>query len=174
MRAQLIAAADRFVATIAKRGYRVPMASDVTYIWGSNGAVMSAAVVLGTAYNLTHDAKYANARHRLHGLPAGPQPAGVQLRLRLRTHALRNPHHRVWAHQKDPKLPEAPPGSVSGGPNSTLQDPYIRKLGMSGCPPETCYVDHVESYSTNEVAINWNATLAWMAAFLDDIGHGKK
>ena len=73
------------------------------------------------------------------------------------THALRNPHHRVWAHQKDPKLPEAPPGAVSGGPNSTLQDPYIRKLGMSGCPPETCYVDNVESYSTNEVAINWNA-----------------
>ena len=89
------------------------------------------------------------------------------------THALRNPHHRAWAHQKDPKLPEAPPGAVSGGPNSTLQDPYIRKLGMSGCPPETCYVDHIESYSTNEVAINWNATLAWMAAFLDDIGHKK-
>jgi endoglucanase len=90
------------------------------------------------------------------------------------TNSLRNPHHRVWAHMKDAKLPEAPPGAVSGGPNSTLQDPYIRKLGMGGCPPETCYVDHVESYSTNEVAINWNGTLAWMAAFLDDIGHGKK
>ena len=45
---------------------------------------------------------------------------------------------------------------------------------MSACPPQTCYVDHVESYSTNEVAINWNASLAWMAAFLDDIGHAKK
>ena len=55
-----------------------------------------------------------------------------------------------------------------------LQDPYIRKLGMSGCPPQTCYVDHVESYSTNEVAINWNASLAWTAAFLDDIAHAKK
>ena len=81
---RLLAAADRFLAFIAKRGYRVPMASDVTYIWGSNGAVMSAAVVLGTAYYLTKDAKYANARHRLHGLPARAQPAGVQLRLRLR------------------------------------------------------------------------------------------
>ena len=49
-----------------------------------------------------------------------------------------------------------------------LQDPYIRKLGKSGCPPQTCYVDHIESYSTNEVAINWNAPLAWIAAFLDD------
>ena len=84
------------------------------------------------------------------------------------------PHHRAWAHQKDPKLPEAPPGAVSGGPNSTLQDPYIRKLGMSGCPPQTCYVDHIESYSTNEVAINWNGALAWYVAFLDDVAHSKK
>ncbi len=174
MRAQLIAAADRFVATIGKRGYRVPMASDVTYIWGSNGAVMSAAVVLGTAYNLTHDPKYANAVIDCMDYLLGRNPLAFSYVSGYGTHALRNPHHRVWAHQKDPKLPEAPPGAVSGGPNSTLQDPYIRKLGMSGCPPETCYVDHVESYSTNEVAINWNGTLAWMAAFLDDIGHGKK
>ena len=174
MRAQLIAAADRFVATIAKRGYRVPMASDVTYIWGSNGAVMNAAVVLGTAYDLTHDAKYANAVIDCMDYLLGRNPLAFSYVSGYGTHALRNPHHRVWAHQKDPKLPEAPPGAVSGGPNSTLQDPYIRKLGMSGCPPETCYVDHVESYSTNEVAINWNATLAWMAAFLDDIGHAKK
>jgi endoglucanase len=174
VRAQLIAAADRFVTTIAKRGYRVPMASDVTYIWGSNGAVMGAAVVLGTAYNLTHDPKYANAVIDCMDYLLGRNPLAFSYVSGYGTHALRNPHHRVWAHQKDPKLPEAPPGAVSGGPNSTLQDPYIRKLGMSGCPPETCYVDHVESYSTNEVAINWNGTLAWMAAFLDDIGHGKK
>ncbi len=173
MRTQLIAAADRFVGTIAKRGYRVPMASDVTYIWGSNGAVMSAAVVLGTAYNLTHDAKYANAVIDCMDYLLGRNPLAFSYVSGYGTHALRNPHHRAWAHQKDPKLPEAPPGSVSGGPNSTLQDPYIRKLGMSGCPPETCYVDNIESYSTNEVAINWNATLAWMAAFLDDIGHKK-
>ena len=86
------------------------------------------------------------------------------------TYAMRNPHHRVWAHQKDARLPEAPPGAVSLGPNSMLQDPYIRKMGMSGCPPQTCYVDNIESYSTNEVAINSNAALAWTAAFLDDLG----
>jgi len=173
IRTQLIAAADRFVNTIAKRGYRVPMASDVTYIWGSNGAVMSAAVVLGTAYNLTHDAKYANAVIDCMDYLLGRNPLAFSYVSGYGTHALRNPHHRVWAHMKEPKLPEAPPGAVSGGPNSTLQDPYIRKLGMSGCPPETCYVDNTDSYSTNEVAINWNATLAWMAAFLDDIGRGK-
>jgi endoglucanase len=173
VRAQLIAAADRFLGFIAKRGYRVPMASDLTYIWGSNAQVMDAALVLGTAYNLTHDAKYANGVIDCMDYLLGRNPLAFSYVAGYGTHALRNPHHRVWAHQKDPKLPEAPPGAVSGGPNSTLQDPYIRKLGMSGCPPETCYVDNVESYSTNEVAINWNASLAWMAAFLDDIAHKK-
>jgi endoglucanase len=174
LKAQIVAAANRFVGTIAKRGYRVPLPSESVYIWGSNGAVMSAAVVLGAAYNLTHDAKYANAVIDCMDYLLGRNPLAFSYVSGYGTHALRNPHHRVWAHMKDAKLPEAPPGAVSGGPNSTLQDPYIRKLGMGGCPPETCYVDNTESYSTNEVAINWNATLAWMAAFLDDIAHGKK
>jgi len=173
VRAQLIAAADRFLGFIAKRGYRVPMASDLTYIWGSNSQVMDAAIVMGTAYNLTHDAKYANGVIDCMDYLLGRNPLAFSYVAGYGTHALRNPHHRVWAHMKDPKLPEAPPGSVSGGPNSTLQDPYIRKLGMSGCPPETCYVDNTDSYSTNEVAINWNASLAWMAAFLDDVAHKK-
>ena len=60
---------------------------------------------------------------------------------------------------------------MAGGPNSALEDPYIHKLGMGGCPPQTCYVDNTDSYSTNEVAINWNAALALDAALLDDIGH---
>jgi endoglucanase len=31
-------------------------------------------------------------------------------------------------------------------------------------------VDHVEAYSVNEVAINWNAALTWAAAWLDESG----
>ena len=38
---------------------------------------------------------------------------------------------------------------------------------MGGCPPQTCYVDNIESYSTNEVAINWNAALAWLASYVE-------
>src|SRR5262245_44452843 len=142
VRAQLIAAADRFLGFIAKRGYRVPMASDLTYIWGPNSQVMDAAMVMGTAYNLTHDAKYANGVIDCMDYLLGRNPLAFSYVAGYGTHALRNPHHRVWAHMKDPKLPEAPPGSVSGGPNSTLQDPYIRKLGMSGRPPGPCHGDN--------------------------------
>ena len=36
-----------------------------------------------------------------------------------------------------------------------------------------CYVDDIESYATNEVAINWNSALAWVASFLADQGKGE-
>ena len=129
----------------------------------------AAAVVLGAAYDLTRKPAYANGVVDCLDYILGRNPLAQSYVGGYGARALRNPHHRVWAHQKDPKLPEAPPGAVSGGPNSMMQDPYIRKLGKGGCPPQTCYVDNVESYSTNEVAINWNAPLAWATAFLDDV-----
>ena len=134
---------------------------------------MNAGVVLGMAYFFTKDVKYANGVVDTMDYLLGRNPLAKSYVAGHGANALRNPHHRVWSHQKDPRLPEAPPGAVSGGPNSMLQDPYIRKLGMSGCPPQTCYVDNIDSYSTNEVAINWNSALAWDAAFLDDMAHRK-
>ncbi len=84
-----------------------------------------------------------------------------------------HPHHRFWAQQLDKSYPPPPPGAVAGGPNSSVQDSYARGFGLVGCVPQTCYVDHIESYSTNEITINWNAPLAWVAAFLDDTAqHG--
>jgi hypothetical protein len=34
-------------------------------------------------------------------------------------------------------------------------------------------VDAVDAWSVNEVAINWNAPLAWLAAWLDEKGQDK-
>ena len=35
-------------------------------------------------------------------------------------------------------------------------------------PPQQCFLDHFESWSTNEITINWNAALTWMAFWLAD------
>lgn len=84
---------------------------------------------------------------------------------------LKNPHHRFWAHQAISRFPEPPPGALAGGPNSRKQDPTTGRLG--DCPPQRCYIDHVQAWSVNEVAINWNAPLAWLAAFLDETGRAQ-
>ena len=81
---------------------------------------------------------------------------------------LRNPHHRFWANQKDASFPKAPPGVMVGGPNSSARDPIAREASLRGRPAQRCFVDHIDSWATNEVAINWNAPLAWVAAFLDE------
>jgi len=89
------------------------------------------------------------------------------------TRPLVNPHHRFWAYQSNHKFPHAPPGAISGGPNSGLQDPYVKAANLAGCPAEKCFADNIEAWSTNEITINWNAPFAWALFYLDEKGTAK-
>ena len=79
----------------------------------------------------------------------------------------KNQHSRWFANQADPSLPHPPKGSLAGGPNSSLVDPVAQRV-LEGCAPQTCYVDDIESFGTNEITINWNAALAELAAFVSE------
>ena len=35
--------------------------------------------------------------------------------------------------------------------------------------PQKCFLDNIESWSTNEVTINWNAPLAWVTGYLTEL-----
>jgi endoglucanase len=64
-------------------------------------------------------------------------------------------------------------GRAQLGPAGSLR----QAAGLPGCAPQKCFVDNIEAWSANEMAINWNAPLAWVAAFLDEkagTGAGKK
>src|SRR5207248_4495937 len=54
---------------------------------------------------------------------------------------------------------EPVPGLLVGGPNPTRQD----KCHYLLTDPETCYVDSDCAYASNEVAINWNAAITYLA-----------
>ena len=41
-------------------------------------------------------------------------------------------------------------------------------FNRQGCAAQLCYVDDIESWSTNEITINWNAALVQYAAWLAD------
>lgn len=79
-----------------------------------------------------------------------------------------HPHHRFWANDPAKGYPPPPAGALSGGPNFNPDDPAAAEADLMSLPPAKRYVDDIESYSTNEVAINWNAPLVWVAAFLDE------
>ena len=51
-----------------------------------------------------------------------------------------------------------------------MQDPYVKAAGLKGCAPQKCFVDNIEAWSANEITINWNSPLAWVAAFLYEKG----
>ena len=123
---------------------------------------------MGLAYDVTKDPKYVDAAEDSMSYLLGRNPLDQSYVTGYGARPLRNPHHRFWAHQANPAFPEPPPGILSGGPNSNLQDPYGVAARLRGCAPMKCFVDHIEAYSANEEAINWNASLAWVAAFLDE------
>ena len=81
--------------------------------------------------------------------------------------ASKNQHSRWYAHQLDPKLPNPPRGTLAGGPNSQLQD-EVAAAALKGCKPQLCYIDDIKSWSTNELTINWNSSLAWVSSFAAD------
>jgi endoglucanase len=43
---------------------------------------------------------------------------------------------------------------------------------LLGCLPQFCYIDDINSWSTNELTINWNWTLSWVVAFVADQDDG--
>ncbi|WP_329065693.1 glycoside hydrolase family 9 protein [Streptomyces sp. NBC_01429] len=163
LRTSVTTAADGYLNAMSGQGYAVPLPASA-YVWGSNGQVANNAVVMATAYQLTNQQRYrAGAVESLDYL-LGRNTLGQSYISGYGVQASHNQHHRFWAHQADATLPTPPAGSLAGGPNSGLQDPVAAEK-LAGCAPAACYIDDIESYSTNEVAINWNAPLAWLAQF---------
>lgn len=165
LRALIIEAADRYLAESATQGYRVPL-DETGYWWGSNSMVLNNAIVLARAYDFTGDQEYLDGvLAALHYL-LGHNGLGVSFIAGYGARPMQHPHHRFWANDPALGYPPPPPGALSGGPNAEPVDPPGMAPEILARPIPLRYVDDIESYSTNEVAINWNAPLAWIAAFL--------
>jgi endoglucanase len=153
------------------------------YEWGSNSFVANNAIVMSYAYDIAKDdatlAKIANkyidgastSMDYLFGRNGndfsyitgyGDTEMGT---------VLQYPHHRFWSAGIDPDFPKAPNGILSGGPGAGMQDPYVGGLGYKrgAVASQKCFVDSAEAWSVNEITINWNAPLLWMASYLEDV-----
>ncbi|MEW1588994.1 glycoside hydrolase family 9 protein [Micromonospora vinacea] len=170
VRASVTAAADTYLAELRRQAYGLPMPGDAnSYFWGGNSNVINNAVVLATAFDLTRNPAYRDGAVQAMDYILGRNALNISYVTGWGEHAAQNQHSRIFGHQLDPNLPRPPAGSLAGGPNAALQDPFVAQL-LAGCEPMFCYVDDINSYSTNEVAINWNSALAWISSFLADQG----
>jgi len=162
--------ADQYAADLRAQGYANPyLPDDGKYVWGSNSAVANNSMIMATAYDLTGRDSYREAALESLDYLLGRNAINQSYVTGYGERASHNQHHRFWARSLDPTLPSPAAGSLAGGPNSGLQDPVAQR-NLQGCMPATCYVDEIGSYSTNEVAVNWNSALAWITAFADAEG----
>ncbi|MCL4265379.1 MAG: glycoside hydrolase family 9 protein [Anaerolineae bacterium] len=166
-RQAIIDTADDYVAARDGEGYLLPYAPGL-YPWGSNSSVVNNMLILALAYDFTAVPTYFDAVSDGMDYLLGRNPNDQSYVTGYGERPLRHPHHRFWADQVSSSFPPPPPGAFSGGPNSGLEDPYAQTIFPNGCPPQRCFVDHIESWSTNEITINWNAPFAWVTAFLDE------
>lgn len=175
VRASVVAAADAYLAAQEAHAFgSVYSPTGGVYDWGSNSSVTNILVVVATAYDLTGDRRYLDGV--LEGLDYlfGRNALNQSYVTGWGTVFSQNQHSRWFAAQLDPALPHPPPGSLAGGPNSLTGtwDPTMQAAFAQGCAPARCYLDDITSWASNEITINWNSSLSWVASFVADQGDG--
>jgi endoglucanase len=155
--------AARLAAVSKASPWRVAM-QDEDFVWGSSAQALNQALMLVQGYRLSPRREYLDAAQSQLDYVLGRSPLGVSF---VTGHGVRTPmqiHHRPS--QAD-GVDEPVPGLLSGGPNPRQQDagdcpvPYPSKL------PALSWIDHECSYASNEIAINWNAPLVYVAAAIE-------
>lgn len=170
VRASVVRGADNYLTTLAAQPYGMPYAPPGNvYDWGSAHQVLNNAVVLASAFDITGAAKYRDGAVQSMDYTLGRNALNISYVTGYGEVNSHHQHSRWYANQLDPALPSPPAGTLAGGPNSSIQDPYAQSV-LQGCVGQFCYVDDIQSWSTNETAVNWNAALTRLASFVADQG----
>lgn len=142
--------------------YHVAMGqSNNDFVWGSNAIAANQGVALLQAYRLSGDTSFRDAA--LHNLDylLGRNATGYSF---VTGHGSKTPMHIHHRQSQFDGIADPVPGLLAGGPNPRREDGCSGYLG-----PERArsYVDSWCSYASNEIAINWNAPLVYLAGALE-------
>ncbi len=124
--------------------------------WGSNMTISNAGVILALAYQLTGTEQYKDAAEAQLNYLLGCNPVSTCFVTGYGTVSPQNPHHRPSMAMKSSMK-----GMLVGGVNSALED-SAAKAYLADVADAKCYIDHSESYSTNEITIYWNSPLIYL------------
>jgi endoglucanase len=167
----LIAVANTLKDMAENSAYGVPVAG-WNFVWGSNSAIANNGIVLLHAYYLTKNKSYLDAAQRALDYLLGANLLDMSFVTGYGGRAPMFPHHRP---SEGDDIAEPVPGMLVGGPHEGGQD--VKPSGrcenyVQKGKPALSYTDDDCSYATNEVAINWNAPLVYLAGALHFLNNG--
>lgn len=132
------------------------------FVWGSNSQVANEGMIKLFAHALSGQSQYLNSAVSDIDYIMGRNATAYCFITGFGTRRVFNIHHRPAAADG---IDDPIPGFLAGGPNlATFEDcPDAERSTF----PAKSFVDLECSYSTNEIAINWNAPLVYLLGGLD-------
>jgi alpha-glucosidase len=161
IRERLLGIADRYVDKIGSNAFHTVIGeSRSDFVWGSNSVAANQGMLLMNAWLQTRDRKYLGPALANLDYLLGMNATGYCFVTDIGTHSTMHPHHRPSV--ADGIVPPVP-GLMAGGPNPGQQDHQHYAFS----DPETSYTDQDGAYASNEIAINWNAPLVYLAGAIE-------
>jgi endoglucanase len=153
--------ADDYVLASAGNAFLTVMGGRKSdFIWGSNANAANQAILLIQVYRVSHDRKYLDAALGNLDYLLGRNATGYSFVTGYGSFSTRHPHHRPSVADG---IDDPIPGLLAGGPNPGMQD----RTHYDFHEPETAYADADPAFASNEIAINWNAPLVYLANALE-------
>ena len=157
IRSRLIKMADEYIEGSEQNAFVTVMGGRRRdFTWGSNANAANQGILLIQVYLITRLQKYLDAALGNLEYICGRNATGYCFITGFGTHSTKHPHHRPSVADG---IDEPVPGLLAGGPNPGEQD----HCHYDFHEPETAYVDSDCAYASNEIAINWNAPLVYLA-----------
>ncbi len=157
---QIIRLADNVKSELSKSAYNVMLTS---FPWGSNAVAANQSIATIQAFTLTKDSSYLEAAIANLDYLLGRNATTYCF---VSGQGAKPPMHFHHRPSEADDVVEPIPGLLAGGPNPSQQD---------NCPnypsdlPAKSYVDDWCSYASNEICINWNSPIAYIASAIEAI-----
>ncbi len=136
------------------------------FFWGSNSEVLNRAIVLIVGAKETGNPAFADVALDQLNYILGANAHNLSFVTGIGSKSPLYPHHRPSASDG---VAAPVPGLLAGGPNRNVNnDPVLQSHFNSSTPAALCYIDHLDSYASNEIAINWNAPLVFVAGYFNE------
>jgi len=140
------------------------------YVWGSSAVALNQAMVLLHAYRLNGKRAYLDAAQSSLDYVLGRNAVDTSFVTGYGSKSTMHPHHRP---SEADGIAAPQPGFLAGGPQPGQQDKKDCPQPYPSALPAKSYLDHVCSYASNEIAINWNAPLVYVSAGLQALTPAK-